>query len=67
MKIEELTPELAEQAQACESPEEIMGFLNDNGIELTPEQLEFISGGEEENFGEEIKTWFADLIKKIIF
>lgn len=45
MKLEDLTPELAKQAAGCTTPEERMTFVRDNGIELTDEQLEAISGG----------------------
>ena len=45
MKIEELTPEMVEEAKKCETPEERLAFIRENGIELTDEQLEGISGG----------------------
>ena len=45
MKLEELTPEQIEKAKKCETREERMAFIKENGIELTDEQLEGISGG----------------------
>jgi hypothetical protein len=40
-----LTPELIEKAKKCETLEERMAFIEDNGIELSDEQLESIAGG----------------------
>jgi len=45
MRIEELSPELVEKAKGCETTEERMAFIQENGIELTEEQLQSISGG----------------------
>ena len=45
MKLNELTPELEEQAKQCTTREERLAFISDNGIELTDEQLEMVSGG----------------------
>ena len=45
MNIFELTPELKEKARACKTAEEIKAFLASEAIELTEEQLESISGG----------------------
>ena len=44
MKFEELSPEQIERAKKCESPEERMAFIAEEGIELTDEQMEGISG-----------------------
>ena len=46
MKIEDLTPDQIEQAKKCKTPEERMAFIEENGIELSDEQLEGIAGGE---------------------
>ena len=46
MRFEELTPEQIEQAKKCETPEERAAFMEENGIELSDEQLENIAGGE---------------------
>ena len=46
MKFEDLTPEQIEQAKKCETPEERMAFIEENGIELSDEQLEDIAGGD---------------------
>jgi hypothetical protein len=48
MKIEELTPELVEKAKKCETREERLAFIRENGIELNDEQLEAVSGGGDE-------------------
>ncbi len=45
MKLEEMTPELIEQAKVCKTMEERMAFLKANRIELTPEQAEQVGGG----------------------
>ena len=44
MKFEDLTPEQMERAKKYESPEERMAFIAEEGIELTDEQMEGISG-----------------------
>jgi len=45
MRIEELTPELVEKAKMCETREERLAFIEENGIELSDVQLESIAGG----------------------
>ena len=40
-----LTDEQREAARALKTPEEMLEFAKAGGIELTPEQLESISGG----------------------
>ena len=45
MKLRDLTEEQIERAKACKTEEEIQAFLSENQIELTPEELEQISGG----------------------
>lgn len=45
MKFDDLTPEQVEQAKKCTTPEERMAFIEENGIELSDEQLELVSGG----------------------
>ena len=45
MRFEELTPEMTEQAKKCETAEERRAFIEENGIELTDEQLQSIAGG----------------------
>lgn len=45
MNIFELTPEQKERARACKTVEEINAFLTSEAIELTPDQMEAISGG----------------------
>ena len=45
MRLEDMTPKMIEQAKGCETDEERLAFIQENGIELTDEQLEGISGG----------------------
>ena len=41
----DISPELREKAKECNSPEEILTFAKKEGIKLTEEQLESITGG----------------------
>ena len=45
MKFEELPPELQEKAAACKTAEEIFALAKSEGIELSEEDLELVSGG----------------------
>lgn len=45
MNIEDIPAELREKAIACKTPEELAALAKENGIELTDEQLESLSGG----------------------
>ena len=45
MDIGNLPPELKEKAKACENPEELLELAKAEGIELTEEQLDSVSGG----------------------
>jgi hypothetical protein len=45
MNLDNLTPEQQEKAKACKTPEEFLEMIREEGIELTDEQLESISGG----------------------
>lgn len=45
MKLEDMTQEKMDQAKACRTKDEILAFIRDNRIELSPEQMEQISGG----------------------
>ena len=47
MNFEDLTPEQQEKAKACSSPEELAALAKAEGIELTDEMLETVSGGKE--------------------
>ena len=40
-----ISPELQEKAKACKTPEELLSLAKKEGIELSNEQLEAISGG----------------------
>ena len=45
MNLESLSPELQEKARACKTSEELIELIKDEGITLTEEQIEEISGG----------------------
>ena len=45
MNLEDLTPEQMEKAKACKSAEELVALAKSEGIALSDEQLESISGG----------------------
>lgn len=40
-----ISPELRQKAQACQSLDEKLELVKEAGIELTPEQLDQVSGG----------------------
>ena len=45
MRFEDLSEELQQKAKACETPEEILALAKNEGIELSDEDLESLSGG----------------------
>jgi hypothetical protein len=45
MNIEGLTPEQQEKVKGCSTPEEILAVAQEEGYELSDEQLEAVSGG----------------------
>ena len=45
MDFENLTEEQRQKARACKTPEEILALAKQEGVELSDEQLEGISGG----------------------
>lgn len=45
MNFEDLTAEQKEKALACKTPEELLAFAREQGIEITDSQLESVSGG----------------------
>ena len=45
MTFEDLSPELKGKALACKTPEELLALAKTEGIDLTNDQLESISGG----------------------
>ena len=47
MDFKDLSDELKEEAKACKTPEEFMGFCKNNLITLKDEELEALAGGEE--------------------
>ena len=47
MKLKDLSPELQEKAKACKTAEELKTLAQENGFELSDEELEGVSGGED--------------------
>ena len=45
MEFNDLTDEQKATMRACETPEDVLAFVKEEGIELTDSQLEEISGG----------------------
>ena len=45
MEFNDLTDEQKAKAKAAKTPEELMALVKEEGIELTDEQLESVSGG----------------------
>ena len=45
MEFDELSQELKDKARACETPEEMLALVKDEGITLSDEGLDQISGG----------------------
>lgn len=45
MRFDDITPEQLERAKACKSAKELSDLASDEGIELTDEQLDAVSGG----------------------
>ena len=45
MQFDELTPEQIEKAKVCKTADELLELANAEGVELTDEQIEQVSGG----------------------
>jgi len=45
MNYEELTPEQQKKAKACKTPEDVLALAKEEGLELSDEELEAVSGG----------------------
>ena len=45
MNYADLTPELLEKAKACKTTKELVALAKSEGVELSDEQLEAVSGG----------------------
>ncbi len=45
VSFNELTPEQMEKARACKSPADLVELAKSEGVELTDDQLDAISGG----------------------
>ncbi len=46
VNLEDLTPEQIEKGKACRTPEELLALAKEEGVELTDDQLDQISGGD---------------------
>jgi len=53
--FKDLTPEQMEKAKACTTVDELVALAKNEGVELTDEQLEAISGG-----GNWLGCWVKD-------
>ncbi len=49
MEYTDLTDEQKKKLDACETAEDILALAQDEGVELTPEQIEMVSGGKSAN------------------
>ena len=45
MDFKDLSPELQEKAQSCQSPEELLELAKKEGYKLSEEELESVAGG----------------------
>ncbi|MDO4539096.1 MAG: hypothetical protein Q4B54_13110 [Coriobacteriales bacterium] len=45
MEFSDLTAEQKEKFSACETPQEILALAQEEGIDLTDEQMEQVAGG----------------------
>ena len=45
MEYKDLTPEQMEKARECKTKDELVALAKEEGVELTEEQLEAVSGG----------------------
>ena len=45
MNYDDLSPELKERVRACKSTEELLSLAQDEGLELSDEELQAVSGG----------------------
>lgn len=45
MEYQDLSAEQQAKLDACKTPEDILALAKEEGVELTPEQLELLSGG----------------------
>jgi len=45
MKFEDLTPEQREKAKACKSREEFLAMAQEEGLELSEDELDAVDGG----------------------
>ena len=53
MDLNDFTPEQIEKAGACDTPEELFALAKEEGVALSDEMLEQISGG---------KNWFESFM-----
>ena len=63
MKLEDLSPEQVAKAEACQSVDEALAFVKEEGFELTDEQMELIAGGKHGRSGEASYEGFGKMVK----
>lgn len=51
MNFDELTPEQREKARACKTADDLVALAKAEGVDLSDEQLEAISGGDWDDGG----------------
>ena len=61
MELKDLSPELQEKAKTCKTPEEVLELAKSEGVSLSDEDLEQVSGGwgsdDEPQTGGATGTW----------
>ena len=45
MRFDDLSPQQKEKAIACKTPDDLLALAQEEGVELTDQQLEGIAGG----------------------
>lgn len=53
MDLKDFTPEQIEKARACSTPEELFALIKEEGVALSDDMLDQISGG---------KNWFESFM-----
>ena len=67
MDLKDLSPELQSKARQCKTPEEILSLAQEEGYELSEEDLQAISGGIEWNCTDDGCSFFTTPCNKDIF
>ena len=60
MNLEDLkNPELQEKLKGCQTPEDIFELVKAEGVDLTSEQLQAMSGGSGEWISDSLSQWVS--------